>query len=192
MSQEQAALLPQNPNLDVPAELADYFPIVATLTKNQLDVLKELATDLVSGNKRSSVEIAAECGISVRSVYNCRQNPAFGTALGVITREIVKGNTDVIIDNVIKASKTDWRAGKWLMEYTGQFIQRSQQLSIHASMEGQGQPGDFQSVIDDFLGIHVRISGYGPAYVDAGAGGGRHVKTGGISGRSSIIGNRVD
>ena len=156
---ESTVTLPANPNLDVPEELAEYFPIIATLSQNQLDVLKELATDLVSGNKRTSVQIAETCGISVKSVYNCRKNPAFGTALGVITRELVKGNTDVIIDNVIKASKQDWRAGKWLMEYTGQFIQRSQQLSIHASMDGQTSPGDFQSMIEEFC-IKIGAVGY--------------------------------
>ena len=159
MAEQSAALLPQNPDLDISADLAPYYPIVSTLTNIQIKILAEIADDMISGNKRSDVDIAQELNVHYKSVYNARKNPAFGTALGIIVREIVKGKTDNIVANIIEHGKKDWKADKFLLEYTGQFIQRSQQLNIHANMSQTDQPGTLSAIIDEFL-INLGASGY--------------------------------
>ncbi len=141
--QEKQALTTYSPNFELTENISQNFATFSQLTQTQIAVIIEMSKNVVSDQRLTDEQLASKLNISRQTVYLCRQNQHFCQALAVIIRETVKGNTDRIVSNIVDASKKDWRAGKFLMEYTGQYTQRlqTQNLNVSVSLDSE-LPGD--------------------------------------------------
>jgi hypothetical protein len=134
--------------------LAQIAPIVGNLTNMQITALKVIAENVLSENRLTEDEIAAKIGVDRKTLYNYRQKPTFGAALAVIIREIVRGNTDNIIADVWEHGRKDWHSRKFLLEYTGQYVQRSQSQNLNLNLSGSAsdmQPRSIQDAVDQLI-----------------------------------------
>ena len=133
---------------------------IARLTTIQRLVLKALLDNLVSNERKTELEIAAELGIDRTTIYVCRKNPVFAHALAVLTREIIRGETDIIVSGIKGHAQKDWKAAEFLLKYTGEYIPAQQSLNIHANVT-QEQYSTTGEAIDGFL-IHLGALGWSP------------------------------
>lgn len=109
----------------------DFFTGFAQFNTRQLAVLKEITIDLTSGNIRSDAEIARHLGISANTMSNYRANPAFSQAMCLMTMGVVRGKVDVYVRMLEKHGAKDWHALKFLLEFVGLHVQKSQQTNIN-------------------------------------------------------------
>lgn len=144
------------PQIDPITQLGDLesFPnlsLFSQLNTGQLCVLKEIVADVLSNNPRTDLEIAAEIGITDRSIRNYRSDPKWAQALGVLLVSVARGKADIYLRMIEKAAEKDWRAAKFLFELTGLYIPKSQQLNVNVNASDYAQFDDVNDMIDEFL-----------------------------------------
>jgi len=105
-----------------------------SLTPLQQLVLKAIADNMLSDDHVTDAQIAINLGIARDTVLNARKNPAFGECLTVITRDIIRSQTDKTLLNIQKHSAKDWKAGEFLLKYTGDYIPRSQSQNLNVNL----------------------------------------------------------
>lgn len=135
----------------VPDMVTQNYAIWGALTNKQTSILVALAQNIMADNRLTDGQIAAKLGIERKTLWNCRQNPTFSSALGLICLEIVRGNEDMIINKLFKALDKDWTVGKFLLQYSGSYVSTSKQLSIHANVSRETQSGSGEKNIEDML-----------------------------------------
>ena len=139
--------------LSVEAEgIANSSPSFATLAVNQKSVLIAVMMDFLSEDIRSDTQIAADLGINRKTVYNCKVNPAFNTALSQVMPEMVKAKLPKYLANIEKAGIKDWKAFQFLLEYAGLWTKTTRNLNVNANIGGgQGQSMGINDSIDSIL-----------------------------------------
>lgn len=146
-----SALQPDNLDL-IPPEMQQYAAMLAGLTTTQQRILWALIDNLTAENKRSERQIAKDIGVDRTTIQRARKNKDFQSALAYIVRDNIRGLHDQLVNGIIKHGATDWRATKFLLEYDGSYVQRSQNMNINARLDttgGSNKP--FSAVIDDIL-----------------------------------------
>jgi DNA-binding CsgD family transcriptional regulator len=135
----------------VPDMVTQNYAIWGALTNKQTSILVALAQNIMADNRLTDGQIAENLGIERKTLWNCRQNPTFSSALGLICLEIVRGNEDMIINKLFKALDKDWTVGKFLLQYSGSYVSTSKQLSLHADVTKQSQSASREQNIDEVL-----------------------------------------
>lgn len=151
------SLTPTSPlqpdNLDlVPPEMSQYAVMIADLTTLQQRILWALVNNLTSENNHTEEQIADELGCDRRTIQRARKNTAFQGALAYIIRDNIRGIHDKIVSGIIKHGEKDWNAYKFLLQYDGSYVQRSQNMNINANIGAQGGANKpFSANVEDML-----------------------------------------
>lgn len=140
-------------NIDlIPEELQQYAHLLTGLTTVQHRIIWCLVENMTLENPRSETEIADDLGIARSTIMRARKNPRFQQAMAVIIRDSLRGLHDKIVGRIIKAGEKDWQADKFLLQYDGSFIPKSQSLNINANMSANtSQSKSFSALWDDML-----------------------------------------
>jgi len=152
----------QNPKTDTPAPdemlpATDVKKIVKScaaylsLSEAQKSVLIVICDDFLSGNTHSDSEIAEIAGVHRNTVYNCKHNSTFAQAIVEIMPELVKVKLPKYLSMIEKHGERDFQPLKFLLEYAGLFIPRSQRAILHARMDTTRSNVSAQEQIDAIL-----------------------------------------
>lgn len=142
------ALLPDIEVDTVAQSSADY----QNLPFAQKTVLLAIMEDFISENIRSDVQIAADCGIDRKTVYNCKVNPLFNNALAFVMPELVKAKVPKYLAQIEKHGEKDYKPLEFLLKYAGLYVPKSQNLNINANIgSSRTQNKPLSVVVDDVL-----------------------------------------
>ena len=143
----------QSANLDlIPPEMMQYASMLSELTTVQHRIIWALVENINSENIRSETQIAEDLGISRSTIQRARKNTAFQHALAYIIRDNVRGIHDKIVAGIIKHGEKDWNAYKFLLQYDGSYVQKSQNMNINANIgTNSSQNKPLTAVVDDVL-----------------------------------------
>ena len=144
---------------DINEDLSLLAPYMASLTPQQQTILVACAQNVFSEITLTDTEIATKCSVDRKTVYRARQNSTWGTALTLLIRSVVKGSTDKIVQRIANASEKDWRAAKFLLEYTGEYVQRSQSENINVNVSTGGRVQSIQAATEELVKAMID-SGY--------------------------------
>jgi len=152
-SQQGQPSTTQPANLDlIPPEMSQYAVMIADLTTLQQRILWALVDNLTAENNHTEEQIAAELGCDRRTIQRARKNTAFQGALAYIIRDNVRGIHDKIVSGIIKHGEKDWNAYKFLLQYDGSYVQKSQNMNINATIGAQGGANKpFSANVEDML-----------------------------------------
>jgi hypothetical protein len=116
-------------------------------------VLKAIATDLVSDTARTDLQLAADLGVSDRTIYTYRNNPLFKQALGTLMVGCTLGKTDKYIKVIEQAAyKGSWAAAKFLLELSGVYVQKYKNLNVNVDATPvYAETQDFDEVVNEFI-----------------------------------------
>jgi hypothetical protein len=144
----QAQILPQ-----IDAEnVANTCATFAMLVPTQKSVLLAIMEDFLSENIRTDRQIASDCGVHAKTVYNCKVNPAFNAALAQVMPELVKAKLPMYIGAIEKAGLKDWKALQFLLEFAGLWTKTQRNLNINANIGGNtAQNMSIQDSVDSIL-----------------------------------------
>lgn len=109
-------------------------PLIVQLTRCQQMILNALAVNMLSNDHVTDTKIAETLGIARHTINNARKNPIFGQCLAIITRDIVRGQTDRTLSNIKKHESADWRASEFLLKYTGEYVPKSQSQNLNVNL----------------------------------------------------------
>lgn len=140
---------------------ADKFNIAQKLSTNQLKILYELIMNTFADHKLSMNEIARRSGISERSIAYMKLNKEFVEVYNHIVKILASNLTGEVLENLRKLSQTQTSAGKLLLEYTEQFIPRSQQAIISHKIQHNLSNGDVRSPQSAVVEFVVRFGALG-------------------------------
>jgi hypothetical protein len=145
----QAQILPQIDTEHIANNCAT-FPM---LTANQKIVMLAIMDDFLSENIRTDRQIASDCGVHAKTVYNCKVNPSFNAALSQIMPELVKAKLPKYMSKIEKHGDKDWKAYQFLLQFAGLWTPTQRNMNINASIgtPGQRQGRSFDQVWDDML-----------------------------------------
>lgn len=132
-------------------ELAQSCRGYASLSHAQKKLLRALIDDFVSGNIHTNEDLAEKAGISTRNVYYCKKNPVFIQVLSEILPDLAKTRSIDVLEKIYKQIERDWQAGKWWLQFTGQWIPSSKQAVLHARTQDFADTGTESSATAQFL-----------------------------------------
>ena len=143
---------------EVVDHVANSFQSYLSLTASQKRVLCAVLDEFMSEDFRSDREIAADLGISARTVYNCKRNPRFLMAIREIMPEMATVKLPEVVANAVKLSKKSVAAIEFVSRFSGAYVPKSQQLNVQARLDTRSANMSPDEVIDQFLG---RLLGLG-------------------------------
>lgn len=166
---KNAVAVPALGQINTPDDLDtfNHFGIFASLSVNQMVVLKSIVSNVLSEDKRTDVQIAEDCGLSKTTVCTFRNDPAFSLALAAAINGVLRGKFDIWVNEIEKiARKTNqWQAFKFLIEVAGLFIPRSQHLNVNVDAN-TAQNARFTDMWDAFDTILTRMGELGATEAD--------------------------
>jgi len=147
------ALVPEIIDEDDMDALSNTFQQFAHLPPKRLAVLMQIGRDLVSETPRSDSEIARVLGINRETVYNCRNDPQWSVALGILVVGIARGRSDLYLQwTEQSARKGSVGSLKLLWELTGLYIQKHKNLNVNVDATPiYLKDQSFDNVIDEFI-----------------------------------------
>lgn len=116
---------------------ASYSHDLAQLTQTQKAVLKAIVEDFLSGSKQTDEAISQSLCVDRTTIYRCRQHPVFTRVLAAMCKDIVRSRTNKTLNNIEKAAEKDWRASKFLLELTGEYVQTSRTQNLNVNVNTQ-------------------------------------------------------
>jgi hypothetical protein len=143
----------------LPEDMAQYAPLLSGLTVLQSRILWVLVNEMGSEEQRTETQIADDMGISRSTIRRARRNPAFQNALAIIARDSLRGIHDKIIGRIVKAGEKDWTAGKFLLQYDGSYVPKTQNMNLNANISpNTRRPSSLAETID---GVLIRLGELG-------------------------------
>lgn len=110
-----------------------YGRAFAGLNSQAMVIATEMASDMMSGSIRPDVRLAADLGIDRNAIIRYRNNPLFNQALATLAMGVVRGKVMTYVNLIEKHAEKNWQAAKFLMEWVGLFIPKSQHLNVNVS-----------------------------------------------------------
>lgn len=110
----------------------DNYP---NLTQYEKQYVIEIVKDFISGITRTDREIAASIGCTPTGLWKLKARGVVGHVLADLLPQIARIGSPEVLHKIRNAIETDWRAGKFYLEFTGQYVQKSQQAVLHANMQ---------------------------------------------------------
>lgn len=148
----EAALQPKDFDTQAMVEnVAKNYQSYMLLAVGQKAVFHAIMDDFVSNDFRSDPQIAADCGISRKTVYNAKRNGKVLQAIRDIMPDIASIKLPEVIANAIELSKKTYKAGEFVARFTGAYVPKSQQLNINANLRSRAQNVSPEEAIDGFL-----------------------------------------
>lgn len=138
-----------NPGTD--SENPQNYAIFAGLTQKQTVVLTAMADNVMAENILSDAALSQKLGVSRDTIAKYRRDPKFSTALGLLVREIVKGNVDNVVGSIAQHTRKHWKAAEFLLKYIGAYTERTASLNIHANVDANIAFQSSGDAIDAFL-----------------------------------------
>ena len=139
----------QPANLDlIPEDMEQYGALIAGLTTIQQRILWVMVENMASENIRTDSALADDIGVSRNTIRRARHNPTFQKALAVIVRENIRGLHDKLVGGIMQHGVKDWNAYKFLLQYDGSYVQKSQNLNVNASFDTSTPAGTPAGAID--------------------------------------------
>ena len=137
------------------SELSDipdtYLPDLINLSDAKKRTLIAVVGNVLSESSMTETELAAELGITRKTLWSHRQNREFGHALTTILGDIVRGTSDRAIRCLFKRAEHDTAAVKVWLNMAELWMDKRQQLNINAKLDGGRSQGSFQDMVDDTL-----------------------------------------
>lgn len=121
-------------DLAVSENLRENSSVFGELSAIESRIVVALCRNIASDGRKSQRQIARDLGTTEGTIIACRSRSAFTRAMGVLMRETVRGNTDNIIQNIYEHMQKDWKAGEFLLKYSGEYVPSQQNLNISAKM----------------------------------------------------------
>lgn len=103
------------------------------LNAQAIIIATEMASDMVSGSIRPDGKLAESLGLDKNVITRYRNNPLFNQALATLAMGVVRGKVMTYVNLIEKHAETNWQAAKFLMEWVGLFIPKSQHLNVNVS-----------------------------------------------------------
>ena len=139
----------QPANLDlIPEDMEQYGALIAGLTTIQQRILWVMVENMASEIIRTDSALAVDIGVSRNTIRRARRNPTFQKALAVIVRENIRGLHDKLVGGIMQHGVKDWNAYKFLLQYDGSYVQKSQSMNINANITPDTPAGTPQGAID--------------------------------------------
>lgn len=104
------------------------------LSKTEKLYVNEVVKEFISGDIKTDTELIEILGIPNPSLYRIKARGRASRVIANILPQLAKIHSPEVLNRIRKAIDEDWRAGKFYLEFTGQYIQRSQQAVLHANM----------------------------------------------------------
>ena len=140
-------------------DLVPIYPELMNLDDSKKRSLIAVVRNVLSDDKQTDTQLAAELGINRRTLYLHRQNRAFGLALTVILGDIVRGTSDKAIMCLFKLAERDTAAVKVWLNMAELWIDKRQQQNVNVNLSRAGQKMNFQETVDDVLTL-IGTSGW--------------------------------
>ena len=136
-----------------PPEIIDNLPsesltAIAHLTSLQQSVLIALCRNTLSEIKYTDAEIAEECNTSREYIWQLRQNPKFGEAMGAVIKNLARGTQDKAFMLMMKHAEKDPGSVKTWLQIGGVHIDRRQNVNINANLSADSHAGTPESAIE--------------------------------------------
>lgn len=135
--QEAVELSPDYQEID--KNLVNFYASYTMLTQTQKIVLINMVKNLVSESTQTDTDLARQLGIHYNTVYYCRANPQFQEALAQISIDLIRGKTNIIIQNLFEQSKSKTSAAELLLKLSGLYIPKLQSQVLHARADDFAQ-----------------------------------------------------
>jgi hypothetical protein len=157
---------PAHQRLLPPPEILDELPselltLVADLTPLQQKVLIALCRNTLSETIRTDAEIAAECNTSREYIWQLRQHPKFGRAMGTIIKDLAMGTQDKAFMLLMKHAEKDPGSVKTWLQMGGVYVDRRQNINLNANMSLDRRGGNTGSVEQDCDAMLIRLGELG-------------------------------
>ena len=153
IQQNEAALQPKDVDINAMIEhVALNYQSYVLLTSGQKAYFHALMDDFVANEFRTDRQIAADCGLAVKTVYNCKRNGKILQAIRDILPDVVSIKLPEVLANAVMLSKKTYKAGEFVARFTGAYVPKSQQLNINANLRSRAQNVSPEEAIDSFLG----------------------------------------
>lgn len=110
-----------------------YARAFAGLNSQAIVIATEMASDMLSGSIRPDSHLATDLGLDRSVITKYRNNPLFNQALATLAMGVVRGKVMVYVNMIEKHAEKNWQAAKFLMEWVGLFIPKSQHLNLNVS-----------------------------------------------------------
>ena len=110
-----------------------YGRAFAGLNQQAIVIATEMASDMLSGSIRPDIQLAADLGIERGMITRYRNNPLFNQALATLAMGVVRGKVMTYVNLIEKHAEKNWQAAKFLMEWVGLFIPKTQHLNLNVS-----------------------------------------------------------
>ena len=114
-------------------------------------VLSAMADNVMAEDILSDAALARKLGVNRDTIGDYRRDPKFTTALGVLVREIVKGNIDNVVGSIAQHTRKHWKAAEFLLKYIGAYTERTANLNIHANVDTNQTFSSSNDAIEAFL-----------------------------------------
>jgi len=162
----EATSTAQPANLDlIPQEMSEYGAMIASLTTIQQRILWGLVQNMSAEIVLTEVQLAEKLGIDPRTIQRARKIPAFQTALAYIIRDNIRGIHDKLVGGIIKHGEKDWNAYKFLLQYDGSYVQKSQSMNLNASISTTTAAGTPSTVIEASCQKYIALGYDLPRYI---------------------------
>jgi len=126
-------------------------PSFVNLTPYEKAFVIEILNDFISENIRTHGEIAEAIGCHRDTLRKIKIRGTASAVISDLLPQIAKADSPQVLAKIKKAIDEDWRAGKFYLEFTGQYIPKSQQAILHANT------ADFTGNINSPRDIIIRI-----------------------------------
>ncbi len=148
----ETSIQPKFDRAEMVQHVASSYNSFIMLGANQKTVLSCIFDDFMSGVFRTDKQIAADCGIAYKTVYNVKRNGNVLAAIREILPELANAKLPEVIANAVKLSSKTYKAGEFVARFTGAYVPRSQQQNINVNLKARAQNLSPEQAIDSFLG----------------------------------------
>lgn len=165
ITENTQALIPMNDDFNESEDFNEILhksPTFANLTTYEKRFVVESLDDFMSGNIRTHQEIADDIGCNRDTLRKLKLRGAASHVISELLPDIAKYDSPQALAKIRKAIDEDWRAGKFYLEFTGQYVQKSQQAVLHANMTDMSgnvnSPGQIMDrIVIQFAGLGYDI-----------------------------------
>ena len=132
-------------------DLVPIYPELLNLSDSRRRTLIAVVRNVLSDDKKTETQLAAELHIDRHTLYLHRRNREFGLALTVILGDIVRGTSDRAVKCLFGLAERDTAAVKVWLNMAELWIDKRQQLNLNARANPRASKASFTDTIDDTL-----------------------------------------